>query len=125
MRKKTLIALSNDDIADKDLINDMRLATSEVRNVLSRRSFTAKSYRAIEKKQCNIVYPDGSAYILPSDEDIFGNDTDFRWLDNSFLAQNHDGEWSFNPTPKTYHRIRLLDLFFQIEMPRTVASFYR
>ncbi len=117
--------LSYEEIGDSDILDGLWTATAEVRSVLSRREFQKKGWEKICASNAAFKNLDGSDYHLPDYDEIFGDDPDFRWLDNCFLAKDWDGNRLRTPSPQTYERIRFIDLFFQIAFPVTISSSYK
>ena len=124
-KEQVLYVLSDDEIANAEILDGIWMAASEVRQVLSRRDWQKKGYELISKSNAVFKNLDGSDYDLPDDDELFGNDPDFRWLDNCFLAKDAQGNRLRTPRPQNYERVKFIDIFFQVAFPVSIASSYR
>ncbi len=123
-KEQVLYVLSDDEIADQEFYDQFWIAAKELRAVLPRRQWPDKGYKAVLNFQGTLKHLDETPYVLPTEEELFGNDVDLRWLDNCFLKIKEDGTRR-TPYIQTYERIRFIDLFFQIVFPVSIASSYR
>lgn len=120
---RTIFVLNETEVLQEDIYDGVWRGTLELRSLLPRRKWPSAIYRAISTYQGKILTLEGETYQVPEDKVLFA-DADFRWLDNCYLSTRASGE-------RTYHRCReierviVLDLFFQITFPMTIARSYR
>ena len=122
--EQVIFVLSDDELKESTTSYGIWYAIRAMRQLVPRRKFPIRIYEAISEYKGKILNLDGSMYAIPEDQEIFGNDTDFRWLDNCYLALNNEGERLYLHC-KNLERVRLLDLYLQIAFPMSIARHYR
>jgi hypothetical protein len=70
-----------------------------------------------------ILNTDRNPYVFPDDEELFGEDSSFAWLDNCYLKRNEDGSYRYRRVLRL-DRVILLDIMLQIDHPH-LAAVYR
>ena len=70
-----------------------------------------------------IFTPNGQCYELPLVDEVFGDDTDMRWM-GYFLKPDISGFYPHSRTRKI-ERLQLLDLYFRIKHPHIAKHFNR
>lgn len=68
-----------------------------------------------------ILTPNGQRYTLPFIDDVFGDDTDMRWL-GYYLTADATGLYPRVRTRKI-ERLQILDLYFRIKWPEIAKHF--
>ena len=63
----------------------------------------------------------GQPYELPLVDDVFGDDTDMRWM-GYYLTPDIGGDCPKTKSSKV-ERLQLLDLYFRIKHPKVAAHF--
>lgn len=119
-KDQVIYALSDQECNDDVIWHCCR----ELRQVLPRRKWPEKILEAIGNYEGAILHLDGSPFELSDDDTRNFGDVDYRWLDNCYLATDTCGK-RLHPHTKNPERIRLIDLYFQIKFPMSVASAYR
>jgi hypothetical protein len=111
-----ITALKKEQVKDQQTINRIRARTEKLRRKYSRRAIQNMMYLSpTEYLQKNeILNSDGTPYEFPDDEVLFGDDPDFRWLDNCFLARDKSGNYRFHRF-RNLDRLIVLDILLKIE----------
>lgn len=93
----------------------MRLAISTVALDVSRRELINVVADTIYGFKGKIIWPNGTAFVMPYVDDAFGNEGSFRWV-SDFLrfAENPPRQM---PQQRIIARLRLIDLYFRIKYP--------
>lgn len=122
-KNRTIIVLSHDEIMCDEIYDGIWTGAQEMRPLIPRRKWSTAIYRAVLDHQGSILNPNRSPYVIPNDEDLF-SDSSFRWLDNCYLATNKNGKRCYYRS-RNIELIKVIDLYFQIAFPMTVARSYR
>lgn len=122
--ERIVYALSLEELQNPEIADGLWHAVREIRQLIPRRQFPTRIYSAISEFPGKLLELDGSPYIIPEDQEIFGNDADFRWLDNCYLALDAKGERLYRKFQNP-ERVRILDVYFQIAFPMSIARHYR
>jgi|GEM_PF-1542169 len=68
-----------------------------------------------------LIKPNGQTYEIPLVDDVFGDDTDMRWL-GYYLLADVSGHYPRSKCRKI-ERLQLLDLYFRIKYPQIAKHF--
>ena len=123
-REQVIYVLSDEEILNEETSYGIWHGIKEIRKFIPRRKLPDRIYEAISSYKGLILWLDGEPYSIPSDEIIFGNDPDFRWLDNCYLAIDYHGNRRYQ-TIRSLERARILDLFLQLDFPMSIARHYK
>lgn len=95
-----------------------------VKNVsLPRRAWLDELADLIRDYDGEIYTEDGYHYDIPMIDDVFGDDSDMRWM-GYYLLPDDTGHAPRMKSRKV-ERLQLLDLYFQIKYPDIAANFIR
>lgn len=119
--RRIIYVASKEQLSDAQYYRRLWLAT---RNIgISRRDWLDAIADAIRDFGGTIASAPGKPYPIPCIDRVFGDDPDMRWL-GLFLAANDNGDAPLRITRKI-ERLRLIDLYFQIERPDIARHFGR
>ncbi len=114
--KKTITALSKDKVKQKKIVRRLQYIFLALRQKFPRRPLPGVMYIMIAdylERGGIILNDDKTPYELPDDQVLFGDDVEFRWVDNSFLAVDENGEFLYTNF-RNLDLLILIDLFIQI-----------
>lgn len=127
--KRIIYALSLEEANNEEIYEGIRYAIDELFQYFSACEIRNMALAAVDEfleGRNELRNLDNTPYTLPSDEELFGNDPYFRWLDKCYLGRGkrQDEEFSFHRA-RNLKRIILLDVFLQIKFGMSIARHYR
>lgn len=111
--KKLIHVASAKELLKESYYNRLWIA---VRNVpICRRDWLDEIADALRDFDGLIRHRSGETYTVPLVDDVFGDDSDMRWM-GYYLKPDESGELPLSKTRKI-ERLRVLDLYFKIRYP--------
>lgn len=123
-KNRVIYALSNQELKDDFIYDGVWWCSKELSKLLSPEALTHEILHAFGDFQGKIQNLDGTPFVLSDDDDKLFGDPDFRWFDRSYLAMSPDGQRKFHRVKKL-NRVQMLDLYYQIKFPMSLAKAYR
>lgn len=121
---RVIYALSYKELNDDFIYDGIWWCAKELSKLLSPEALSHEILNAIGAFQGEIQNLDGTPFVLTEDDDDLFGDADFRWMDKSYLAVFPDGQRKFYRVKKL-HRVQMIDLYYQIRFPMSLAKVYR
>ena len=114
LKTAMVMVATRQELQNKHYYNRLWITSRNLK--IGRRKWLDEISLAFFRYQGTILNSNGTAFVIPDIDTVFGDDPDMRWLSYYFKADETD------KTPRTvsrkFQRVQLIDLYIRIKYPK-------